>query len=84
MWSDVTDLNFEPAKSDKVHIDIRFESGEHGDGDPFDGSGGTLAHAYFPIYGGDVHVDKAEPWTIGSYRGSRGFSVKISVYSMLF
>lgn len=48
VWSEYTDLTFKPS-SGQVHIDIRFESGEHGDGDPFDGPGGTLAHAYFPV-----------------------------------
>lgn len=48
VWSEYTDLTFTPS-SGNVHIDIRFEKGEHGDGDPFDGPGGTLAHAYFPV-----------------------------------
>lgn len=48
VWSDYTDLTFTP-KTGQVHIEIRFETGEHGDGDPFDGPGGTLAHAYFPV-----------------------------------
>jgi hypothetical protein len=31
----------------KVHIDIRFEVGEHGDGDPFDGSGKHFAQNHY-------------------------------------
>ena len=45
-------------------IDIRFESKDHRDGASFDGANGTLAHAYFPNYGGDVHFDDDEDWTV--------------------
>ena len=69
VWSKHTDLKFVQKRSGKVHIDVRFEECEHGDGDPFDGSGGTLAHAFFPVFGGDAHFDDDEPWTINSYRG---------------
>nr|KAH0807399.1 hypothetical protein GEV33_015392 [Tenebrio molitor] len=74
VWSKYTDLTFTPSKGN-AHIDIRFESGEHGDGDPFDGPGGTLAHAYFPVFGGDAHFDASEKWTINSYRGTNLFQV---------
>lgn len=70
VWAGVTPLTFTQKKSGSVHIEIRFERGEHGDGDPFDGPGGTLAHAFFPVYGGDAHFDDAEKWTVNSYRGN--------------
>ena len=70
LWEDVTSLRFQLRDSDPVHIDIKFVKGEHGDGDPFDGPGGTLAHAYFPQYGGDMHVDDTEYWTIDSFKGT--------------
>ncbi|XP_072388880.1 stromelysin-3 isoform X3 [Diabrotica undecimpunctata] len=74
VWTTYTDLTFTP-KSGQVHIEIRFEYGEHGDGDPFDGPGGTLAHAYFPVFGGDAHFDASESWSINSYRGTNLFQV---------
>ena len=70
VWSDVTDLKFRQKDSGPVHIDINFASRDHGDGDPFDGEGGTLAHAFFPVFGGDAHFDDSESWTINSYKGT--------------
>lgn len=75
MWSDVSKLSFEERKRGRVSIDIRFERKEHGDGDPFDGPGKTLAHAFFPQYGGDAHFDDEEKWTINEYYGSNLFQV---------
>jgi len=70
VWEKETDLKFNKRSSGKVHIDIRFERGNHGDDDPFDGEGGTLAHAFFPVYGGDAHFDDQEDWTVNTYRGT--------------
>ena len=78
--SEHTDLVFTQKKSGRVHIDIRFESGEHGDGDPFDGSGGTLAHAFFPVFGGDAHFDDDENWTMGTFRGNQRVEISTTLY----
>lgn len=75
IWSQVAPIDFVVKKEGRVHIDIRFASGEHGDGDPFDGPGNTLAHAYFPQYGGDAHFDDQEYWTADSYAGTNIFQV---------
>lgn len=70
IWSDHSKLTFEERKRGRVNIDIRFETGEHGDGDPFDGPGKTLAHAFFPQFGGDAHFDDEEKWTIDERAGN--------------
>lgn len=66
VWSQYTDLTFTEDKLNQVDIDIRFEEGKHFDCEPFDGPGGTLAHAYYPEFGGDAHFDDEETWTVST------------------
>ncbi|XP_064613332.1 matrix metalloproteinase-18-like [Liolophura sinensis] len=69
VWSDVTPLTFTPSTCSPVDIEIRFASGDHGDGNPFDGQWGVLGHAYYPYdnsmdWHGDAHFDEAENWIL--------------------
>lgn len=51
MWSSATNLKIKENRyaADKdVDINISFEKGYHNDAYPFDGQGGTLAHAFYP------------------------------------
>ncbi|NXA95908.1 MMP7 protein, partial [Melanocharis versteri] len=65
VWSDVTPLHFRRVYTGKADIEIRFARRAHGDGSPFDGRGGTLAHAFAPGegLGGDAHFDDDEKWS---------------------
>ncbi|NWI41918.1 MMP7 protein, partial [Picathartes gymnocephalus] len=65
VWSDVTPLQFRRVHFGTADIEIKFARYEHGDGFPFDGRGGTLAHAFAPGegYGGDAHFDDDEKWS---------------------
>lgn len=69
MWSAETPLRFRRvADGTTGDIVIRFVAGNHGDGSPFDGPSGVLAHAFYPSNGGairgDTHFDEAETWTL--------------------
>ena len=77
VWSDVTPLRFSEVHTDDADIKILFGSRAHTrvEGDPpFDGPGGTLAHAFTPNSGwgdtdGDVHLDDDETFSHGVYSG---------------
>ena len=55
MWRDNADLEFIEAETEECDLEIRWESGDHGDGDPFDQGGGTLAHAFLPSHSGRIN-----------------------------
>ncbi|CAF3454820.1 unnamed protein product [Rotaria sp. Silwood1] len=62
-WARYAPLKFREAIGDeKAEFSISLHGGDHDDGYPFDGAGGTLAHAFFPT-DGKVHFDLTEEWT---------------------
>ena len=67
-WEGVANLRFsEVQPNENPDFRIAWRSGNHGDGDGFDGAGNVLAHAFFPPpcggpNAGDMHFDEAETW----------------------
>src|SRR5258706_15157989 len=62
-------------------IQIGWYSGSHGDGEPFDGPGDVLAHAFFPktflgSLAGDLHFDDDEHWVNGNGSGPYDVDLK--------
>ncbi|PHU28495.1 hypothetical protein BC332_00588 [Capsicum chinense] len=63
-WSFAIPVNF--TETDDYYtadIKIGFYNGDHGDGEPFDGVLGVLAHAFSPE-NGRFHLDGAEIWAV--------------------
>lgn len=69
-WARVCTLRFTSVPADQApEILVSFQSGNHGDGIPFDGVSGVLAHAFYPTapptpIAGDTHFDEAERWSV--------------------
>ncbi|KAH6825774.1 Matrixin family protein [Perilla frutescens var. hirtella] len=63
-WASVIPVSFAESE-DYGYADIKigFYSGDHGDGEAFDGVLGVLAHAFSPE-SGRFHLDAAETWAV--------------------
>ncbi|KAJ9135247.1 hypothetical protein P3X46_032455 [Hevea brasiliensis] len=69
-WATNTHFRFSKVQDYRTaDITIGFHSGRHGDGSPFDGRGGILAHAFAP-QDGRFHYDADEAWTVGATQGA--------------
>jgi hypothetical protein len=69
-WSATIPRTFpQTGTSSSAQLRVSYETGDHGDGSPFDGVGDILAHAFYP-QDGRVHFDDAEMWAL-SDSGSR-------------
>ncbi len=72
-WSKVVRVSWQQGSNPlgAKTVNIMFARGSHGDGFPFDGRGGVLAHTFYPAQpnpeplAGDMHFDDAEGWKIG-------------------
>uniref|UniRef100_F6ZE70 Matrix metallopeptidase 25 n=1 Tax=Monodelphis domestica TaxID=13616 RepID=F6ZE70_MONDO len=75
-WGTEVGMTFEeaePRAGMEPELLIDFARAYHKDSYPFDGPGGTLAHAFFPgdhPISGDTHFDDEEVWTFGASDGS--------------
>ncbi|CAL5429654.1 unnamed protein product [Camellia sinensis] len=79
-WSAVIPVNFTPAEDYwTADIKIGFYHGDHGDGEPFDGVLGILAHAFSPE-NGRFHLDAAETWAVDF--GSQKSKVAVDLESV--
>jgi hypothetical protein len=73
-WSKVIQLTWLASTNatGNATVNILFAYGAHGDGYPFDGPGGVLAHTFYPSppnpepIAGDMHLDAAESWHAGA------------------
>ncbi|HZI98469.1 MAG TPA: DUF6623 family protein [Actinomycetales bacterium] len=84
LWAAYTPLRFtRVAMAAGPEIIIRFVTGNHSDGYPFDGPGSVLAHAFYPSIPpvpvsaimGDAHFDDAETWTVNVPTGAGKFDL---------
>ena len=69
-WASTTSFTFAQTQDYRnADLTVGFYWLFHGDGNPFDGPGGTIAHAYAPT-DGRLHYDAHEQWAVGAFPGA--------------
>lgn len=69
-WAGLIPRTFpQTATTTDAQLRVSWETGDHGDGFPFDGSGNVYAHAFYP-QDGRVHFDDAESWALSDGGGN--------------
>ena len=75
-WQAESNIQFVRLSASRVNIDIKFTRGNHGDVFPFEGPGGSLAHAFYPPYG-DIHLDEDERFTLMDRTGKDLYQILV-------
>jgi len=73
VWTRYANITIAPSSQAGLgrSIDILFARYAHGDGYPFNGPGGVLAHTFYPVpsnrepLAGDMHLNADERWSVG-------------------
>ena len=73
-WSKVVQITWQPGTDPLGNrtVNIFWATYAHGDGFPFDGPGGVVAHTFYPSppnaepLAGDMHFDDSESWHVGT------------------
>ena len=73
-WAKAVQVTWLPGTSPAASatVNILWAAYSHGDGFPFDGPGGVVAHTFYPAppnpepIAGDMHFDESESWHIGA------------------
>ena len=73
-WAKYIDVKFNPGSHPSAagNLHVFFAKGRHDDDYAFDGTGGSLAHAFYPAptnpepIAGDLHLDDDENWRVGN------------------
>ena len=84
-WAKYAELSFSTTTlvNQNMSIDIKWATGDHGDGSSFDGLSGVLAHAFYPFplssetIAGDLHFDDAETWSTSNVGGWDTYSIAL-------